>query len=282
MSNAQTQLPKWLESLIESWDGCMYDAPGETIDVGQSIRSAAEKAVKEQAMVVPEGYALVPLRPSLAMCDVMDSEGWSWPDLLAAACAVTEDQHAALEAQLAQEPINGYKQAIEEITGGGVGSSMKALLLERGAALDAEHGMKAAGVHTQILEAIAGQLATYVGPYQEQLIERCGDEPLQALLRERAAAVAVTMFHAVLEQRRFKESRVVVDFRMATELLDLFGGKPGELELLPLNGHTGEGLYAYWAADREGSVFLGQPDAEATPSAANVATDRSDASKVSK
>lgn len=38
----------------------------------------------------------VPKRPTQAMRDVMDSEGWAWEDLLAAAEAITEDEHAIL------------------------------------------------------------------------------------------------------------------------------------------------------------------------------------------
>ncbi|WP_087866458.1 hypothetical protein [Comamonas thiooxydans] len=148
MSKNQPQLPQWLESLIESWEGCLYDAPGEVIDVGQSIRNAVEKAAKEHALTaVPEGYALVPLRPTKAISEVVNTEGWAWPDLLAAACAVTEEQYAALQSQPAS--FNGYRQAIEEIADGGVGSAMKAVLLERGAALEAEHALNTTGIQPQ-------------------------------------------------------------------------------------------------------------------------------------
>jgi hypothetical protein len=59
---------------------------------------------------------------------------------------------------------------------------------------------------------------------------------------------------------------VTLDFRMASELLEMFGGEPGEVSLLQGEGHSGEGLYAYWTElPNEGCVFLGNPDDEAAP-----------------
>ena len=42
--SAQAQrvpLSDFIEKLAQSWDGCMYDAPGEYLDIGAAIRSAA-------------------------------------------------------------------------------------------------------------------------------------------------------------------------------------------------------------------------------------------------
>jgi hypothetical protein len=49
-----------------------------------------------QGQTIPAGMALVPKRLTQAMKDVLADE-WDWPDLLAAADAVTEDEHHALE-----------------------------------------------------------------------------------------------------------------------------------------------------------------------------------------
>lgn len=43
-----------------------------------------------------DGYALVPRRPTQEMGRVMDSENWQWPDLLAAAEAITQEEYVAL------------------------------------------------------------------------------------------------------------------------------------------------------------------------------------------
>ena len=53
---------------------------------------AASRASDARAGV-PEGYVLVPLRMNRAMREIVDSEGWDWPDLLAAAESVTEEQY---------------------------------------------------------------------------------------------------------------------------------------------------------------------------------------------
>ena len=59
-----------------------------------------------------------------------------------------------------------------------------------------------------------------------------------------------------------------LDFKQASELLGMFGGEPGEVSVLIGDGHSGHGLYAMWAADPEGTVYLGQTDDEAVPDAA--------------
>jgi hypothetical protein len=47
---------------------------------------------------VPEGFALVPLRMTTAMQQIVTDEDWQWEDLLAAAEAITEDQYNELAA----------------------------------------------------------------------------------------------------------------------------------------------------------------------------------------
>ena len=62
---------------------------------------------------------------------------------------------------------------------------------------------------------------------------------------------------------------ITLDFKMATELLEMFGGEPG-LVTLQMGGeksHSGAGLYAYYSElPEEGAEFLGaEPDDEAAP-----------------
>lgn len=52
---------------------------------------------------VPEGYALVPVRLTQEMDDVIANEGWQWEDLLAAAGAITLEQYDEVAATPATE-----------------------------------------------------------------------------------------------------------------------------------------------------------------------------------
>ncbi|MCU4119356.1 hypothetical protein [Variovorax sp. N23] len=60
---------------------------------------------------------------------------------------------------------------------------------------------------------------------------------------------------------------ITIDFKQATELLEMFGGEPTEITLMAGEGHSGEGLYAVYNADPEGAVYLGKTDEDAAPSA---------------
>ena len=53
---AVAPLPAVFEQIAQSWDGCMYDAPGETLDIGADIRAAAKRLLAEHpAAVAPQG-----------------------------------------------------------------------------------------------------------------------------------------------------------------------------------------------------------------------------------
>ncbi len=57
-----------------------------------------------------------------------------------------------------------------------------------------------------------------------------------------------------------------IDFKQASELLEMFGGEPLEITLGVGNGHSGLGLYAsYTDMPEEGSSYLGVTDEEARP-----------------
>lgn len=62
---------------------------------------------------------------------------------------------------------------------------------------------------------------------------------------------------------------ITLDFKQATELLEMFGGEPGlvTLQMGREKSHSGTGLYAYYSElPEEGAEFLGaEPDDEAVP-----------------
>ena len=61
---------------------------------------------------------------------------------------------------------------------------------------------------------------------------------------------------------------IELDFKQATELLEMFGGEPGLVTLIPGDGHSGQGLYACWTdVPGEGAIYLGNSDDEARPEA---------------
>ncbi|KQR55656.1 hypothetical protein ASF94_04455 [Acidovorax sp. Leaf160] len=60
---------------------------------------------------------------------------------------------------------------------------------------------------------------------------------------------------------------LTIDFKQATELLELFGDEMGEISLMKGDGHSGPGLYGVWTADPDGAFYLGQTDEEAVPDA---------------
>ncbi|MBH1736299.1 hypothetical protein I5V12_01645 [Stenotrophomonas maltophilia] len=46
-----------IEQIAQQWDGCSYDAVGETIDVGQAIRAAGKRLIDSQAVGNPRACA---------------------------------------------------------------------------------------------------------------------------------------------------------------------------------------------------------------------------------
>lgn len=64
---------------------------------------------------------------------------------------------------------------------------------------------------------------------------------------------------------------VTVDFKQATDLLEMFGGESSSVTLSYGNGHSGNGLYAsYTDIPDEGSHHLGETDSDAAPQAQDV------------
>lgn len=67
---------------------------------------------------------------------------------------------------------------------------------------------------------------------------------------------------------------VNIDYKQATELLEMFGGQPTEISLTNGNGHSGPGLYAFYRdLPEEGAFFLGTTDDDATPQGVDTTPD---------
>ena len=91
---------EWVLELSGSINNCDFTcrhtepistAPEDVAGLPLLYAKAAQAPV-----AVPQGRKLVPVCMSQAMRDVTDTEGWAWEDLLAAAEAITEDEHAML------------------------------------------------------------------------------------------------------------------------------------------------------------------------------------------
>ncbi|PZP97536.1 MAG: hypothetical protein DI587_17205 [Variovorax paradoxus] len=73
--------------------------------VGEALTDKVVAALASAPAAEPaRGMKLVPMIPTAEMNRVMDSEGWCWEDLLAAACAITEDEYQAIAATGTYEP----------------------------------------------------------------------------------------------------------------------------------------------------------------------------------
>ena len=61
-------------------------------------------------------------------------------------------------------------------------------------------------------------------------------------------------------------AQIAIDFKQATELLEMFGGEPCEVTLRVTKDYGGPGLYAHYTEyPEEGAAFLGVTDGCATP-----------------
>ena len=61
---------------------------------------------------------------------------------------------------------------------------------------------------------------------------------------------------------------ICIDFKQATELLEMFGGEPADITLTLGDGHSGHGLYAHYTEmPDEGAHYLGVCDDDARPEA---------------
>lgn len=60
--------------------------------------------------------------------------------------------------------------------------------------------------------------------------------------------------------------RIQIDLKQTTQLLAMFGGEPATIALMQGDGHSGNGLYAFYTdLPEEGAEFLGEADDEAVP-----------------
>lgn len=83
----------WVEATVEQAVALLQDVLGIRVDIA-SPSDANSPATAPAAGLVPDGFALVPRRLTPEMARVIDEEGWEWPELLAAADAITEEQYA--------------------------------------------------------------------------------------------------------------------------------------------------------------------------------------------
>lgn len=133
-------------------------------------------------------------------------------------------------------------------------------------------------------DAISGASEAILGQLEDALVEWNGyvaasDAP--RTLREHASPhikmlkAELGRLHALAASAPVAPTppaSITLDFKQATELLDMYGGEPTEVTLQVGDGHSGKGVYAHWAEiPEEGAMFLGVSDYEATPEAAPVA-----------
>jgi hypothetical protein len=64
-----------------------------------ALAATRHQEVVRAEPVTPKGFALVPLRLTQEMDDVLAEEGWQWEDMLAAAGAITSDQYDDIAAR---------------------------------------------------------------------------------------------------------------------------------------------------------------------------------------
>lgn len=89
-----------------------------------------------------------------------------------------------------------------------------------------------------------------------------------AELQAQLSAIGAGGVEALRKRHQDVGSSITIDFKQATELLEMFGGEPAEITLMEGDGHSGNGLYAiYTDMPEEGSGFLGASDNEAMPEA---------------
>lgn len=87
---------------------------------------------------------------------------------------------------------------------------------------------------------------------------------IEDICREKNLALTAPV---ATEQAQAVGACVFLDFKQATDVLAMFGGEPGEVQLQFGDGHGGRGLYASYAEyPEEGAEYLGMSDGEALPS----------------
>ncbi|PVX86430.1 hypothetical protein [Paraburkholderia unamae] len=82
------------------FEGPIMDSDSRMCDTRRSFWTPLYAAPVAATAAEPKGFALVPLRLTRAMDEVLSDEGWQWEDLLAAAGAITEEQYN----EIADEP----------------------------------------------------------------------------------------------------------------------------------------------------------------------------------
>lgn len=140
------------------------------------------------------------------------------------------------------------------------------LVRELDVALNGEHG----AAQQPSLCDVVGQVKTETAKLGRPLLAApAGFVPVAAFDRLQALADSQAARILALEAAAVpSDASITLDFKQATELLEMFGGEPGLVTLQRGSdrSHSGSGLYA-WYSDmpEEGAGFLGEPDDEAAP-----------------
>ena len=155
----------------------------------------------------------------------------------------------------------------------------------------ANHGDDAVELLKLVDEAITAPAAEVPEAMGDELAWLDGEDFKTALIRYRGAhcfqdqdgivdrlQAVKDIIRAQWQSTRLRggvpEPRIDIDFKQATELLAMFGGEPSLVTLMPGDGHSGKGLYAYWTdIPGEGAIYLGVTDDDAAPQAPAAALD---------
>ncbi len=111
-----------LEKALDGMPTPAGEPSQQWLDVAAQPQQDADKV---DAQAIPGGYALIPLRPNSEMKRLMQEENWQWPDLLAAANAITEKQYNELSAAQPDQAMAAWEEisdaeiesAVRRVTG---------------------------------------------------------------------------------------------------------------------------------------------------------------------
>ncbi|RTL46606.1 MAG: hypothetical protein EKK53_03030 [Burkholderiales bacterium] len=76
----------------------VFDFPEQRVEKVEPKEAGAGDPASDAVSVVPPGHAIVPLRLTASMAEVIGRIGWTWDELLVAAGAIAEGQQATLAA----------------------------------------------------------------------------------------------------------------------------------------------------------------------------------------
>lgn len=130
----------------------------------------------------------------------------------------------------------------------------------------------AGGVSGRLMgEAPAGLLETLQELRPMADYGRPGSRDVDQARYQKALDAAIAMLSAAplpptAQPAEPSKHSIEIDFKQATELLEMFAGEPTSITLMTGDGHSGKGLYAHYTEiPEEGAEYLGNADDEAVP-----------------